>query len=169
MEQCCGQSYDGAGNMAGKYVGASTLIQRQFGKAIYVHCMNHRLNLCVANTCSLRIIQSMMTTVRKLSEFFSNSPKKQNRLTKKVPILLPNCNHSKLIHVCRTRWIARIDGLDRVVELFEPILETLRNIHLNKNDEGVVGMGDWESKKQGRCRGPAKCYNIFFYYHTCYC
>lgn len=30
MDSCRGQAYDGAGNMAGKYVGASTLIQRQF-------------------------------------------------------------------------------------------------------------------------------------------
>ena len=52
MDDCRGQSYDGAGNMAGRYVGASTLIQRQFQKVVYVHCMNHRLNLCVADTCS---------------------------------------------------------------------------------------------------------------------
>ena len=45
MDNCRGQSYDGAGNMAGRYVGASTLIQHQFPKAIYVHCMNHRLIL----------------------------------------------------------------------------------------------------------------------------
>ena len=49
MDNCRGQSYDGAGNMAGRYVGASTLIQNQFPKAIYVHCMNHRLNQCTGN------------------------------------------------------------------------------------------------------------------------
>ena len=70
MDNCRGQSYDGAGNMAGRYVGASTLIQNQFPKAIYVHCMNHRLNLCVADTCSLTMVQNMMDTVRKLSDFF---------------------------------------------------------------------------------------------------
>ena len=64
MDNCRGQSYDGAGNMAGRYVGASTLIQHQFPKAIYVHCMNHRLNLCVADTCSLAMVQNMMGTVR---------------------------------------------------------------------------------------------------------
>ena len=52
MDNCRGQSYDGAGNMDGRYVGASTLIQHQFPKAIYVHCMNHRLNLCEITSCS---------------------------------------------------------------------------------------------------------------------
>ena len=34
MDNCRGQSYDGAGNMAGRYVGASTLIQNQFPKGL---------------------------------------------------------------------------------------------------------------------------------------
>ena len=52
MNDFRGQSYDGAGNMAGRYAGAATLIMCDFKKALYVHCMNHCLNLCVANTCS---------------------------------------------------------------------------------------------------------------------
>ena len=103
MDNCRGQSYDGAGNMAGRYVGASTLIQHQFPKAIYVHCMNHRLNLCVADTCSLAMVQDMMGTVRKLSEFFRNSPKRQNHLVVKIKELLTDSNHRILIDFCRTR------------------------------------------------------------------
>ena len=34
MDNCGGQSYDGAGNMAGRYAGALTLIQHQFPKFI---------------------------------------------------------------------------------------------------------------------------------------
>ena len=75
MDDCRGQSYNSAGNMAGKYLGASTLTQGQFNKALYVHCINHCLNLCVADTCSLTMVRNMMGTVRKLSEFFNNSPK----------------------------------------------------------------------------------------------
>ena len=103
MDNCRGQSYDGAGNMAGRYVGASTLIQHQFPKAIYVHCMNHRLNLCVADTCSLAMVQDMMGTVRKLSEFFRNSPKRQYHLVVKIKELLTDSNHRILIDFCRTR------------------------------------------------------------------
>ena len=103
MDNCRGQSYDGAGNMAGRYVGASTLIQHQFPKAIYVHCMNHRLNLCVADTCSLAMVQDMMGTVRKLSEFFRNSPKRQNHLVVKIKELLTDSNHRILIDFCRIR------------------------------------------------------------------
>ena len=34
MDNCGGQSYDGAGNMADRYAGALTLIQHQFAKII---------------------------------------------------------------------------------------------------------------------------------------
>ena len=34
MDNCGGQSYDGAGNMAGRYAGTLTLIQHHFAKII---------------------------------------------------------------------------------------------------------------------------------------
>ena len=70
MDDCRGQCYDGAGNMSGRLNGASSLIRAEHDKAIYVHCMNHRLNLCVADTCQLPLVRNMMDIVRKLSEFF---------------------------------------------------------------------------------------------------
>ena len=54
--------------MAGKYQGAANLIQGRFPKALYVHSMDHRLNPCVADSCSLPMVRNMMGTVRKLSD-----------------------------------------------------------------------------------------------------
>ena len=122
MADCRRQCYDGAGNMAGRLNGASSLITAEHEKAIYVHCMNHRLNLCVADTCSLPIVRNMMLDVRALSNFFDNSPKREQCLLAKIKELLPNNNHRALIDVCRTRWISRIDGMDRIVELLLPVV-----------------------------------------------
>ena len=74
MDDCRGQCYDGAGNMSGHIVWVN-----EHDKAIYVHCMNHMLNLCVADTCQLPLVRNMMDVVRKLSEFFDNSPKRQQQ------------------------------------------------------------------------------------------
>lgn len=68
MDDCRGQCYDGAGNMAGRLNGASSLITNEHEKAIYVHRMSHQLNLCIADSCSLQLVKNM-TTVRKLSVF----------------------------------------------------------------------------------------------------
>lgn len=143
MDDCRGQCYDGAGNMAGRLNGASTLIRREHEKAIYVHCMSHRLNLCIADTCSLQLVKDMMTIVRKLSEFFNNSPKRQQHLIEKIKELLPDNNHSVLINVCRTRWVARIDGMDRIVEMLVPVASALEDIAQNKDKDGQRGHGDW--------------------------
>ena len=90
--------------------------------------MNHRLNLCVADTCQLALVRNMMDVVRKLSEFFDNSPKRQQHLISKIRVMMPAANHFVLVNVCRTRWIERIDGMDRIVELLHPVVATLEDI-----------------------------------------
>lgn len=131
MVDCRGQCYDGAGSMAGIYNGASSLITAQFPKAVYVHCQSHRLNLCVADTCAIPMVKNMMGTVKKISDFFHNSPKRHDYLLKKIDALMPGYSRRVLMDVCRTRWITRIDGLDRLVELLEPVIATLDDISQN--------------------------------------
>ena len=145
MDDCRGQCYDGAGNMSGCLNGASSLIRAEHDKAIYVHCMNHRLNLCVADTCQLPLVRNMMDVVRKLSEFFDNSPKRQQHLISKIRVLMPAANHFVLVNVCRTRWIERIDGMDRIVELLHPVVATLEDISMNRN---APGHGNWNQNSR---------------------
>ena len=47
MDDCRGQCYDGAGNMAGRSIKWSFFsYQTNTRESNFVHCMNHRLNLC---------------------------------------------------------------------------------------------------------------------------
>ncbi len=39
VRNCCGQEYDGAGDMAGRCSGAAVRIQNSYPKAKYVHCV----------------------------------------------------------------------------------------------------------------------------------
>ena len=74
----------------------------------------------------------MMGTVRKLSEFFRNSPKRQNHLVVKIKELLTDSNHRILIDFCRTRWAAKrrpewtFLRLRRKLPLYRMPLETFR-------------------------------------------
>ncbi|XP_035714900.1 zinc finger MYM-type protein 1 [Folsomia candida] len=45
-----GQCYDGASNMSGKCIGVQSRIQNIEPRALYVHCMNHSLNLALQDT-----------------------------------------------------------------------------------------------------------------------
>ena len=133
MSDCRGQGYDGAGNMAGKYRGTAARIQRDHPKAVYVHCASHRLNLDVCNSCDLPLVRDMMGTVKRVSDYFNNSPKRQSCLETQIKQVLPNSEHKKLIDVCRTRWIERIDGLDRMQQLYEPVMLALEEIKDNED------------------------------------
>ena len=138
IENCRGQGYDGAGNMAGKCSGAAVNIQREYPKALYVHCRSHVLNLCVASACKIQMVKNMMIHVRVVSEFFNVHPKRFALLCEKINSLLPESKHNNLIDVCRTRWVARIDGLDIFIELFEPIVQSLADVKDNVQ-------GNWNS------------------------
>jgi hypothetical protein len=111
MEECRGQGYDGAGNMAGKFSGVGARILRSYEKAVYVHCGSHILNLCVVSACSIEMVRKMMDDVRSVSDFFNNSPKRNLTLKEKIKEINPESHHEKLFNVCLTRWMARINGL----------------------------------------------------------
>ena len=79
MRNCRGQGYDGAGDMSGKYSGTAIRIQNEFPDAVYVHCASHRLNLCVANACSIQSIRNTFGTMKVVHDFF-NWPKRLSLL-----------------------------------------------------------------------------------------
>ncbi len=74
------------------------------------------LYLCVASVCNIQIVSNMMGHLKAVSDFFNIHPKRFSVFTDKI---VPSSRHTKLIHVCRTRLIARIEGLDVFVEIFE--------------------------------------------------
>ena len=84
LQDCRGQCYDGAGNMAGKCSGAATRIHKDNQLALYTHCASHRLNLCVTASCSLQNVRNMMVNVRMISDFFNYSPKRQELLEQMI-------------------------------------------------------------------------------------
>ena len=117
MDNCRGQGYDGAGDMAGRYNGAAALIKNDYPKALYVHCASHRLNLCVTSSYKIMTIKNMMSDVKAVSDYFNSSPKRADYLKTNIVQIFPKDKHTKLIDLCRTRWIERLVALDRFQEL----------------------------------------------------
>ena len=72
-----------------------------------------------------------MNTVRVVSDFFNNSPKRFDLITKKIKESNPRVSHTKLTDVCRTCWLARIDGLEIFIELFVAVVKSLEVIKDN--------------------------------------
>ena len=143
IDDCRGQGCDGAGNMAGRLSGAAARIQENYKKALYVHCNSHILNLCVATCCKEQLVSNMMGHVRVTSEFFNFSPKRFDLLVKTIEEICPTSSHKRLINVCKTRWVARIDGLSVFIEVFPAIVKCLETIRDDADDSWNV-----ESKRR---------------------
>ena len=116
--------------MTGKNAGVAKLIQEGNTFAIYIHCFAHRLNLCVAGSCDQQVIKNMMDKVRCVSEFFGY-PKRAELLRTNVEEFTSKERRNTLLDVCKTRWISRIDGLDRFEEMYEVVMLTLQAVRDN--------------------------------------
>ena len=125
----------------------SERIKQMYPKAHYFHCASYRLNLAVASSTKIRGVKNMMNSIRKCSEVFHFSPKKTKLLRKNILEIMPSDQRSTLLDFCKTRWLQRIDGLERVQELMNPILETLDQIA--NNHDGSYNNRDARSDAHG--------------------
>ena len=72
-----------------------------------------------------------MDAVKAISYFFNLSPKRQEHLEKVIKENFSEVTRKKLLDLCRTRWLERIDGADLFEDLFLAILMTLEVIFFN--------------------------------------
>ena len=137
IEDCRGQGYDGAGAVAGHLNGLSAHILRLNSKALYKHCYSHRLNLSVCDSLDIIEVKNMMKFVNEVSHFINISQ------TRNIPFeecirkysSASETKKTKLIDVCRTRWVERIEGMDTFQELFVPLFHVLESMADNADGQ----------------------------------
>ena len=119
-----GQAYDGASNMSG---GTAARISSVYPLALCINTAFHSLNL---GSCGFiprsECAQYMIGVVDRLSSFAH--PKRQKKLEEPIHNTQPKPNVTKLKDLCRTRWIERIDALDRVKCLRSSIVVCFESI-----------------------------------------
>lgn len=121
-ELLCGQAYDGAGAMAGKTKGAAR-ISEKYPRALFTHCVSHRLTLCVVKCCNILEISNVMDKADSVIRFFNNSPKRQLELEKWISDVLPTEEkRRKLKELCRTRWVERHQAFEVFIDPFIPTI-----------------------------------------------
>ena len=116
--------------MAGHINGLSAHILKLNSKALYTHCYCHRLNLSVCDALAIVEVKNMMKHVNEISHFINISQ------TRNIPFevsIKAHCSASdtkktKLVDVCRTRWVEHIEGMDTFQELFIPLYHVLEDM-----------------------------------------
>ena len=123
-----GQTYDGAGAMAGRKKGAAARITQLYPKALYTHCNAHVLNLCVVKCCRIREMQNAMDTADRICRFFANSPKRQLALEKSIGAVLDGEHRKRIKSLCKTRWVERHQAFEVFADLLQPLIFCLEEI-----------------------------------------
>ena len=123
--------------MAGKHRGVAARITQQYPKAKYIHCCSHVLNLCVVAASAVTAITRMWATMKEVFLFFDNSPQRAAHLRYVIEEKQPESNHTKLVSLSKTRWVARIDALSTFDELYSSVCDTFQSIAEN------AGEKDW--------------------------
>lgn len=65
-----GQGYDGGSNMSGRKNGVQALILEDQPLAVYTHCFNHQLNLCIFRAREVQAIRNLVGIIGTVSVFF---------------------------------------------------------------------------------------------------
>ena len=70
-----GQCYDGCSTMAGRKAGVAAVTQQEEGKAIFIHCYAHALNLSVSDTMKkFKVMKDSLDTCFELIKLIKWSP-----------------------------------------------------------------------------------------------
>ena len=103
-QMCCAQTYNGAGNMAGKEKGAAAKFCSETGneKAVYFHCTSHKLNLSLSKVSKILQVMNMVSTMQMLGIFFKYSPKCQQKLEQSITEIATELLKKKVKPLCET-------------------------------------------------------------------
>ena len=137
IQYCCGQSYDNASNMSGRYKGAQQRIKCVCSYADYCPCCAHSLNL--VGSCAVESnteAAGVFSLIQKLYTFYSASTK----LWKKQEDMLAK-HEGKLLVVKRlsdTRWSPRHDAVRALTSGYKEQIELLEEIAASEESRAEV-------------------------------
>lgn len=122
LSKLCGQSYDGAGNMAGTTRGTAAISSAQYPLALYLHCASHALNLAVVKSLEVTSVRNMIAVVDSVNFLFCSS---KTTSFSAIAENQPESAVSNLKDLCRTRWVQRIDAFQSLHPSIVACMETI--------------------------------------------
>ena len=81
-----------------------------------------------AKFCNIQKVRDLVGMIKEISYFFNLLPKREQPLKDVKKLFDVDTTKEKLIDVCLTRWVARIDGLVVFETLFNITVYTLEKI-----------------------------------------
>lgn len=127
LSKCCGQTYDGASNMAGHLNGVAAKISREEPKALFIHCLAHSINLCLQDCAKLcKSVKDALGLVNEIYNLINASPKRLTIYNELKKVSGPDA--SSLRPLCPTRWTVRTGAIAAILKNYLLIQQTLEEI-----------------------------------------
>lgn len=140
VEDIRGQGYDGAANMSGRYKGLQSRIQRQNGKALYVHCHAHCLNLILVESAKSSIhFVDFFTVVEKLYTFIANSTKRHAAFMETQKAVNPGQRPLELQKLSDTCWTCRENALKTIKKVLPAAMQYLNDLRMCEPPDLAAG------------------------------
>lgn len=132
-----GQSYDGAGNMAGKFKGLQAKVKEIQPKALYVWCSAHRLNLVIESvvTCCAGI-RNTIGILQELYTFFGSH--RRHEVLVKLQSEERYKRALKRVSNTTRSWRSVEDGCTTLLECFKPVVTALEQLRDDSEDPTTV-------------------------------
>ena len=130
----------------------ASVILREAPNSIVTHCYSHDLNLSLAASCNLAIIDNILEVYKSITIHFSSSPKIEKLLEQ---IAITRCEsigrRKVLVGIYKTRWSERDVSYQHFYLALPFIVEALEIIngrHPTINTFGEVFIKGWDSNSK---------------------
>lgn len=143
LDNCRGQCYDGAANMAGRKNGVAAQILSLESRATYTHCYGHALNLAASDTIKQNnILRDTLDAAFEISKLLKYSPKRDAMFSRLKDDLAPSTSGFRTL--CPTRWTVRAASLQSILDnynVFQALWEEIQdNITDSEIKARVIGV-----------------------------
>lgn len=133
IKWCRGQAHS-SGRHSRKIRTFAAKLMEEYPKAIHTLRSTHNLNQSLASGMNLPGVQLVLSTLKKIEMFFSQSPLLQLELDNAISIYYPDKEETakELKEVCRTNWTAQNDVFEVAAQIVEPLLLCVDSVHDNE-------------------------------------
>ncbi|KAI3373409.1 hypothetical protein L3Q82_022018, partial [Scortum barcoo] len=135
MEQCRGQAHSCSGTHFSRIKTFAAKLMERYPMAVLALRSTQTLNVSLADGMALSGVQLVMSTLKKIESFFSQSPLLQLELEHAITIFYSDKEEraKELKEICRTSWTRRHDAFEVAVEILEALLLCVDSVHDNED------------------------------------
>ncbi|XP_058484386.1 THAP domain containing 12a [Solea solea] len=134
MEQCRGQAHSYTGIHFRKIKAFSAKVIEKYPMAVLTLRSTSLLNMSLADGMPLSGVQLVMSTLKKIESFFSQSQLLQLELENTISMLYQDKEDraNELKEICRTSWTRQHDAFEVAVDILEALLLCVESVHDNE-------------------------------------